>query len=392
MVIAEPIATPPWPSVPPPARRRKRRRSKTKARRWSAALALAGILVLLGIGRWASTDAARGLPVIALTSESPRFSVAWLGDTLIGDEATPGMDKFGTLWPTARLPKVDADVVVVNLEGPITERTTVWDPSQPFSYESRPSAAQTLAQLGVDVASLANNHAMDRGPVGLADTIGYLERAGIEPFGAGSNSTEASAPLLVRTKIGTLAIIGFVDSTNTRKTAGKERAGSRHLNVENVSNAINQARRAGADWTVAFVHWGGNYEAVDPDQRAYAQMLADAGYDLVIGHGPHIVQPIEKIGNTTVAFSIGNYIFGTFGRFADRGVQGRGLVLTTEFGPNRTVRLSARCVLTDNQVVHYQPRPCSKKQARATISGLNPSISYKKGLGTLDVSLPANAR
>lgn len=329
--------------------------------------------------------------MISVATGENRLSVAWLGDTLFGDRAQPMLDQFGPEWAAANLPKLDADMVVANLEGPITERTEPWDRSQRWSYQSPPYAANALAGLGVDVAVLANNHALDRGPVGLADTITNLRTARIHPIGAGASSAQAELPLLVKSAAGTLAIVSFADGP-PRRSAGPDKAGVSQLTRQNLSRGIAHAARAGATWVAAAVHWGRNYEGVDTRQRRWAAALADAGYDLVVGTGPHIAQPIETIGRTTVAYSIGNYIFGTPGRFRSRAVPGRGLVLTSHFTSEESIELSIRCIVTDNGIVNFQPRPCNDEESRDTLSALHPALSMEAGLGRMVVPLAPTPR
>ena len=98
---------------------------------------------------------------------------------------------------------------------------------------------------------------------------------------------------------------------------------------------------------MAYVQWGENYSPVDERQHAFAHALATAGYDLVIGLHPHVVQPVEIVSGVPVIYSLGNYVFTTAGRFNDA-VPGFGLTVTTEFRPGR-LTLTMRCIQTDNR-------------------------------------------
>ncbi|MCA1675205.1 MAG: CapA family protein, partial [Actinobacteria bacterium] len=304
-----------------------------------------------------------------------------VGDTLLADAAKPSIDQFGPDWVTKRVPPFDSDLVVANLEGPITTRTEPWNPGQTWSYGMQPEIASTLGRLGVDVVSLANNHAMDRGPEGLADTTGHLKAAGIKTLGAGF-SAEAGQPLLVTSRHGTLAIVAFADVEKARG-ATTDSPGVKRLTVAHLRSGYETARRAGATWTVAFVHWGENYTPVDDVQRGWASAFAAAGYDLVIGSGPHIVQPIEVVGRTPVVYSVGNFILGTPGRYAQFGVTGHGLVLTTRFSRSAGITMAARCIVTDNRFANFQPQPCPDEGARTTLGALSEAIRIEGNTGTL---------
>ena len=143
------------------------------------------------------------------------------------------------------------------------------------------------------------------------------------------------------------------------------------------------ARAAGADWVIAFVHWGENYQPVNAQQRAAAQEFAAAGFDMVVGSGPHTAQPIELIGSMPVVYSVGNFVFGTPGRWAANGVVGQGLVAEVALARDRAPRLSVRCLLTDNAVVGYQPRPCDAAQARAVLPTVAPELEMQGDTGVL---------
>ncbi len=351
----------------------------------ATALAVVGALCLgtVAVVVWGdSAPAGSRLPTITVGGDPAELSVTWLGDTMLGDEAQPLIDRLGIDWITQRVPPPEADVVVANLEGPITRRTEVWDPAQRWTYQSDPSVAAALARAGVDVASLANNHAMDRGPEGLADTMTNLTHAGIRPIGAGASSAESQVPLLVSTPAGTLAIAAFAE---TDKGSGPDRPGVRRLSRENLESANLMARRAGATWVAAFVHWGENYEPITGTQRQWAAAFGAAGYDLVIGAGPHLVQPIELVGRMPVVYSIGNWAFGTPGRHADFGVLGHSVMLTTKFSSDGLLTLTATCIVTDNQLTGYQPQPCASAEAVATLSGLNGAMHVENDRGTMVV-------
>lgn len=361
-------------------------RRRREARRVAGGFALVGAACLgaatFGASGNVVADTRAGLPMMAVGSGASDVSVTWLGDTLVGDAAQPYIDEFGPDWVSARLRPFDADLVVANLEGPITTRTEPWDPGQRWSYQTDPKVAAALSRLGIDVASLANNHAMDRGPQGLADTVANLNDAGVRSFGAGSTSAESRIPLLVRTPVGTLAIVALADVDAGSGTASP---GVRRLSLENLQGANEAARRAGATRVVAFVHWGENYEPINDDQRRWASAFEAAGYDLVVGTGPHIVQPIEFVGRMPVAYSLGNFIMTTPGRFAKRDVPGYGLVLTTRFSRDGQLTLSAECIVTDNQLTTYQSQPCQGEDAVATLRALHPGIRVEGDTGTLIV-------
>lgn len=330
-----------------------------------------------------------GAPTILVASQ-PEVTITWLGDTFLGDGAQPFIDEFGLLWPAAQLaPLTFGDVVIANLEGPMTDLTQPFDPMQRWSYNSAPEAGAALASMGIDAISLANNHAMDRGPEGLQDTVVNAGTAGLESFGAGTTAKEARLPLLIESDGVLIAVLGFSDDGGL-KTASSDRAGVRRLSLLNLADDYKLAKSGGADRVVAAVHWGGNYTAVDPRQEAWAEAFAEAGYDLVIGTGPHIVQPIEIVGGIPIVYSLGNYAFGTPGRF-NEAAQGFGLTVSTTFSAADEMTLTVRCVQTDNMLVEFQARPCEEAQADAVLAEVNPTLTITDGVGSMTVVLHAPA-
>ncbi len=351
-------------------------------------LALAALVLALAMGCTGERDDGCGgeieaAPARVTRSDAPAFRILWLGDTLLADAAEPQLASNGYAWAFDGLrPLPEADYVVANAEGPITTETAVYDPSQPWSYAARPAAALSLAAEGVSAVGLANNHALDRGPTGLADTVAHLDAAGVATFGAGAGVDRALRPLIVETPHGRVGVVAFGQGGGVRKNAGEGRPGIAVLTRCNAAEGASRARDAGARWLVAFVHWGVNYGEVTHAQRRQAKVLAEAGYDLAIGHGPHVAQHAEVVAGMPVLYSLGNFVFGTPGRFtAD--APGFGLMATTTFGPEGIEELRLHCIRTDNDEVAFQPRPCSPAKADAALRAVHADIVVEDGVGML---------
>jgi hypothetical protein len=309
--------------------------------------------------------------------------LVWLGDTLLADAARPLLERDGYATPFAQLAGLlDGDHVIANLEGPLTERTEVYARRGRWSYNAQPQAAVALAEAGVTVAGLANNHAMDRGPLGLADTLAALDGAGIDAIGAGPDREAALRPLLLPTAHGAVGVVALGDHYGLARTASDEQPGGAAFAPCDVVEAAARARAEGARWLVAFVHWGTNYSEVRDRQRALAGFFAENGYNLVVGHGPHVAQQIEVVDGLPVLHSLGNFTFGTPGRFSER-FPGYGLVATTVLDEGGFTELRLRCLLTDNDRVAFQPRPCPEGEAHEVLAALHPRIRVTGGEGVL---------
>ena len=372
------------------ARPKRRRRLPPRLRRASIALAVVGGLCLGGVVAASAgqpvPNAAEGAPRISRMSKDGQASITWVGDTLLGDAGQPFIDQNSLAWPAARVPlPKDSDVVIANAEGPFTDHAGLADPLQKYSYKAQPRTAAAFAAFGIDAVSLSNNHVMDYGAPGMLDTIANAEKAGLRTFGAGATREQARLPLMIETDIGTIGVVGLSDDSGPN-IARSDRPGVHQLNAASVADGIKLARRAGADYVVAHVQWGEGYAPVDARQRAFAAALAAAGYDLIIGLHPHVVQPIEIVRGVPVLYSLGNYVFTTPGRFTDA-APGFGLIVTTEFRASGRMVITMKCIQTDNEVVSFQPRPCDSSQTQALLGSLNPKVVVRGDVATLNVPL-----
>lgn len=281
----------------------------------AAAVVAAATFAVAGLGLSAATPAARaaGLPV------GRPVTIAWAGDTTLGSQyGLPPRRGWSQLAPTARVLGA-ADLTAVNLEGTFTGRGTskcaAIGGAACFAFRAPPGNAASLARAGVDVVNLANNHAYDFGAVGQADTVSAVRRRGV-------GVTGRPGEILVRRVAGArVAFAGFAPY----------RWASR---IENLAAVRAQVRRAArrANVVVALFHGGaeGADRAHTPsgpetdfgehrgDVRAFARAAVDAGADLVLGSGPHVLRGMELYRHRVVAYSLGN--FTGFHNFATGGV------------------------------------------------------------------------
>ncbi len=306
---------------------------------------------------------------------------AWAGDTLLGDSAQHLLNEEGYDAVFAQLGHLDlGDAFVVNAEAPITDlREPYYDPPG-WHYNAFPPAAAALARFGVDAIGLSNNHVYDRGPDGIEDTLEHADAAGLAAFGAGLDGLRAGEPLIIETHHGRLAVLAFNKGFSKVPAAGPVQPGALTYSTANLRAGHALAVDRGADFVAAYVHWGNNYSDVKSEQREAAQRFADEGYDLVVGHGSHMQQPVELIGAMPVLFSVGNFIFGTGGRFTDE-FPGYGLLVRTFLGEHGFEGLAVRCLSTNNALVAFVPRECEESEAQDVLGALHPGIEVVDGEG-----------
>ena len=202
-----------------------------------------------------------------------------------------------------------ADLAFLNLEGPISDKGTKLSWKE-YTFRSRTALAQGLASAGVDVVSMANNHAMDCGSAALLDTIERLDAAGVQHAGGGKNVTAARTPAILNTKAGKVAVLAFTDKYASGFAAGEEHAGVATIgDGSKVLEAVKAAKQQ-ADYVIVSFHWGTEYTFTAAGyQRSLAHKCVDAGADLVLGHHPHVIQGVEVYKNKLIAYSLGDFVF-----------------------------------------------------------------------------------
>ncbi|MGN7147520.1 CapA family protein [Arthrobacter sp. SAFR-179] len=341
-------------------------------------------VAMAGTGALAANYGAKETPKVAsielaagLRAEE-HMSIQFLGDTMLGDGVTPLPDPPGYDAAVAGvLPLIDGDLVIANAEGPMTYTNEPMNRGKQFSYHADPRAAWALSKAGIDAIGLGNNHSMDMGVTGLEDTINLATNAAMTTFGAGHNLAEAERPLIWHSDMGTVGVVALGENFGKATRADEVTPGTVVFSPETVQRGYDLARAAGADWVVAYVHWGDNYTDTLQAQRYWAQVMVDAGYDLIVGTGPHIADKIEFIKDVPVVYSLGNFVFGTPGRFAAYGKQGIGIALSVELTRGAPAQLAVRCLVTDNFLTGFFTQPCSPPQMVSAIPLVHPALQIQ---------------
>ena len=255
-------------------------------------------------------------PMVSAKS-APLISFAFAGDVHFTEQVAALLE----VPKPHRLSRVKslmqgADVAMVNLETAITTRG---NPAPKIYHFRAPShALSDLAAAGIDVVTMANNHAVDFGRTGLLDTLAAVDghRAAGRPFvaGIGRNLAQANAPALLKVKGQRIAIFGATDIpdwTAAHFAASKSRAGvNSTVRSDAALVAAVRSWRSRADIIVVFMHWGVEYTTCPSrSQRTKSKDLVKAGADLVIGSHPHIQQGMGMQGRALVAYSLGNFVW-----------------------------------------------------------------------------------
>ncbi len=206
-----------------------------------------------------------------------------------------------------------ADIMMLNNEFAYSEGGAPI-PEKQFTFRARPEYVSYLTDLGVDIVSLANNHAYDYGEQAFLDTMQVLRGEGIPYVGAGINEQEASSPVYFIINDMKIAIISAtqierLDNPDTKGATETSPGVFRCLNGEKLMQTVAQAKEE-SDFVIVYIHWGTeNQEETDWLQNKQAPELAEAGADLIIGDHPHILQKIDIINGVPVIYSLGNFWF-----------------------------------------------------------------------------------
>jgi len=204
-----------------------------------------------------------------------------------------------------------ADVTLMNCECTLSDRGTPMA-NKKYTFRGKPENAEIFARLGVDIVSLANNHAHDYGRDAFFDTMDALEAAGVAHVGAGETLAEA---MEYRSFIADGMKIAYVAASNAEKfrlTPGATDTSPGILLMYEESNmlaAIDRAARE-ADVVVAYVHWGTeNSKKVNANQQQLRDQFIAHGCDVIVGSHPHVLQPWEIRDGVPVVYSLGNFWF-----------------------------------------------------------------------------------
>ena len=232
-------------------------------------------------------------------------SVLFGGDCHLGDKAVkldPRLcDHIG-----------QAEFLVINQESPITD-VAVPAVHKEIHLRSSTRAVEGLRDLGVKVASLANNHIADYGHEGIAETIANLKAVRITPVGAGSDLSEASSPAYLELPNGqTIALLACTSRDIGSKIADERSYGCAELEPVAMERAISRAREK-ASHVVLLLHYGlTGFGYPTPEDRELLRSFARRGVDLIIGHHPHVLQGCEILDGVPIFYSLGNLIFASF--------------------------------------------------------------------------------
>jgi poly-gamma-glutamate synthesis protein (capsule biosynthesis protein) len=238
------------------------------------------------------------------------ITLAFAGDVHFTGRTTKLLADPATAFGPIAAVLSSADFAAVNFETSVTDRGT----PQPKTYHFRApvTAFTALRDAGIDLVTMANNHVLDYGQVGLADTLAAAKAARFPYVGIGVNATAAWAPYVTTIKGTKIAVIGVsqVAELASSWVATDTRPGEANaIDTARTLAAVRAATRL-ASVVIVFMHWGTEGTSCpDPNQLSLARKLSAAGASIIIGAHAHMLQGSGWLGHTFVAYGMGNFLW-----------------------------------------------------------------------------------
>jgi hypothetical protein len=247
-----------------------------------------------------------------------------------------------------------ADLRIINLETAVSVGVPP-EPGRSHAFNAPPEALKALEELGVQAVVLANNHTMDLGAEGLAQTQKHLTAQRIKFAGAGKDTAAAASAVLFRAGKIRIALLSGTDVGDDRMWAADQRPGA--LRAALLPAVVAQVRPL-VDHVIVGVHWGAEYDPyASAEQIALARQIVRSGASVVFGHHSHALQGVESGPGYVVAYSLGNLLFGSTNPY-----QNHNALLAVEFEEGKQgVRLASMIPLYGEYRKHgHVPQVLSK--------------------------------
>ncbi len=308
------------------------------------------------------------IPVAAVVSargegqkSSESFSLVAVGDIMLDRGVGKKIKKSGTGFPFEHVVRLlqEAGLAFGNLESPISSLGTLTKGKE-VTFRADLGTVGGMRDAGVDVVSLANNHAMDYGPAALMETMDVLAHSGVVYIGAGANSAAARRPADLTIRGVKISLLAYTYKFHMVVEAQERQPGVAIANGEQIKADVQKAKEW-ADVVIVSFHWGWEYsDHPDKETRELAHLTVEAGADLVIGHHPHVIQGVEIYKGNLICYSLGNFVFDQSGTRVRRG-----LILRCDIGKSGVQKAEFLPVVID--AVEFRPGLASDKAGKSIL-------------------------
>ncbi|ESY17205.1 MULTISPECIES: CapA family protein [unclassified Mesorhizobium] len=307
------------------------------------------------------------------SSTRSHYHLAAVGDVMTGMRMRHRIRRFGPDYCFAWVRPILSRCTLItgNQEGPFSSHSEKDETTRNYSYKVDPKSASVLRRAGFAAMTVANNHIQDCGREGVIETLNTLEQHHIRPYGGGRNQNGAHDPAIFDGTDIRVGLLGYY--WNRRTAAHADLPGSAQDLAELVERDLARLRPL-VDRIAVMVHWGVPYQRQPTEEdRMKAQLFIDLGADAVIGHHPHILQPVEIYKARPILYSVGNFAFGSGNS------KGESILPCFYFGAGQ-IDLDIYPVYVQNRDprLDYQPKIMGGAAGRATIDRL---LDLSPGLG-----------
>lgn len=281
--------------------------------------ALSALLLALALTALAACSSGGGSGSHGSGSGGPTFTVAAAGDILIHPQLTaqaqldakrrhvPG-PYFGDIMAGVKPVISKADLAICHLEPVLGKPSGPWSSYPNFLVP--PQIATTIKDIGYDTCSTNSNHSLDDGYGGVKRTLDTLDKVGLKHTGSARTKAEHDTPNIIDVKGVKVAQLSFAFGYNAHEVPKDKPWLVNKTSLKAIKAAEKRARAAGAEVVILSIHWGReDWPNPSKSQLELGRQIArETTINLVIGHHAHVVQPMEKVDGTWIAYGLGNQV------------------------------------------------------------------------------------
>lgn len=304
---------------------------------------------------------------------SAPITIAATGDLMVGSWVQDVIEDSGYAYPFQNIDSIlhDADIIFTNLEAPFGTSGEAF--VKTYTFQVNPKLVNVLTAGRINMVSLANNHIMDFGAESLSETISLLREKHIKFAGAGMNLSQAREPALFQVNGKKVAFCSYTLTFPQEFWATDSTPGTCFPYHTFVYDDIRKMKVEN-DLVIVSCHWGQELQETPKKyQMELAHNLIDAGADIILGHHPHVVQGIEIYKNKLIAYSLGNFIFGSYSKSSRVS-----MILKILWAEEKLKDYEIIPINVFNEEVEFQPVPLLGKEKQDFLEKINKLSSELK--------------
>jgi len=305
--------------------------------------------------------------------ELPIVTLAAAGDVSLSDKVEERIKRDGTEFPFKKIKQIikGDNISFANLEN-VFSNSNDGRSSQAHLLKCRPESFHAISNAGFNIVSLANNHILDYGEIGLKDTIALLKKNKILCCGAGLNLSQSRKPVYIKKKGVTFGFLSY--AMKGVQSASINTAGAAWIDIDQINEDI-LSLKTQVDHIIVSLHSG--LEFIDyphPEFRKLCLEIAALGVSLIIGHHPHVIHGIEKVYDCLIAYSLGNLIFDISQMDYKTDRSGQGFVLRCRFNRNMLIDYEVIPTIINTDLQPEQAVADSKKMIMARLKKISENL------------------